>query len=198
MVVDPRAVFELNLEDGTPVLLRALTPADRDGISEAFARLSPEARYFRFWTRFRELNPRFIEELCSPDQKDHVAWAVLHREREDIPGIGGGSFWRLKDDPAAAEVSFTVADEFQGKGVGTLVLAMLWLHAETLGIRKFVGHVLNENLSMRAWWDALGATAEERQRHWVMTLLLDETLLQDTSAGRELRERLRALRAMMG
>jgi hypothetical protein len=66
-----------------------------------------------------------------------------------------------------------------------------------LGINRFVGHVLNENLAMRAWWDALGATSEERQRHWVMTLLLDESLLQDGSAGRELIRRLNELRAKL-
>ena len=110
MPVDPTAAFEFDLEDGTPVLLRALTPGDRDRIGAAFGRLSPESRYFRFWTRFRELNPKFIDELCSPDQKDHVGWAVVHREREDVPGLGGGSFWRMKSDAAAAEVSFTVAD----------------------------------------------------------------------------------------
>jgi RimJ/RimL family protein N-acetyltransferase len=197
MFVDPTAEFQLTLGDGTPVLLRALTPADRDGIAEAFARLSPESRYFRFWTRFRELNPRFIEELCSPDQRDHVAWAVLHRERVDVPGLGGGSFWRLKDDPGAAEVSFSVADEFQGKGVATLLLAILWLHAEALGITRFVGNVLSENVMMRAWWDALGATAEERSRYWVMTLLLDETLLQETHASRSLKNRLQDLRSRM-
>jgi RimJ/RimL family protein N-acetyltransferase len=197
MTVDPAATFPLCLEDGTPVLLRALTPADKDAIAEAFRRLSPESRYFRFWTRFRELNPKFIEELCSPDQQDHVAWAVVHQQREDIPGLGGASFWRVKNDPECAEVSFTVADEFQGKGVGTLLLAMLWLHAQALGIRRFIGAILNENIGMRAWWDALGATAEERQRHWLMTLVLDEDLLQDSHAGRRLRERLAWLRHEM-
>eukprot|EP01031_Cornospumella_fuschlensis_P044723 gene44723-54693_t len=190
MAFDPDAAFELDLEEGTPVVVRALTPEDRGRIAEAFSLLSPESRYFRFWTRMREINPRLIEELCSPDQKDHVAWAMLHRDWEDLPGLGGGSFWRMKEDPEAAEVSFTVADELQGKGVGTLLLAVLWVHAETLGIQRFVGHVLTENLAMRAWWEALGAMTEERQRYWVMTLILDEELLQDTSAGVRLRERL--------
>ncbi|MDZ4288406.1 MAG: GNAT family N-acetyltransferase [Prosthecobacter sp.] len=197
MAFDSARAFDLQLDEGTPVLLRVLTPEDRGRIAEAFSLLSPESRYFRFWTRFREINPRFIEELCSPDQRDHVAWAVLHRQREDMPGLGGGSFWRMKDDATAAEVSFTVADEFQGKGVATLLLAVLWVHAETLGIRRFVGHVLTENLAMRAWWDALGATSEERQRHWVMTLLLDESLLQDSHAGLRLREKLAWVREAM-
>lgn len=174
-----------------------MTPEDRGRISEAFRLLSPEARYFRFWTRFRELNPRLIEELCSPDFKDHVGWAAFEVEDGDTPGLGGASFWRLKEDAAAAEVSFTVADEFQGRGLGTLLLAVLWEHAVSLGIRRFVGHALNANLTMRAWWDALGATSVEYPRGWEMTLLLDESLLQESSAAGSLKKRLQEVRAGM-
>jgi RimJ/RimL family protein N-acetyltransferase len=197
MSFDPHVSLLLDLEDGLRLSVRALTPGDRHRIAEAFRRLSPEARYFRFWSRFRELNPPFVEELCSPDQRDHVGWAAFDPLREDVPGVGGASFWRLKDDPVAAEVSFTVADEYQGRGVGTLLLGVLWEHALSLGITRFVGHVLNENLTMRAWWDALGATAIEYERQWVMTLLLEEDLLQDSHPGQRLRERLAQVRAAM-
>lgn len=194
MTFDPATQFHLHLRDGTPVLVRSMKPDDRDRIAEAFRRLSPESRYFRFWTRFRELNPRFIEELCSPDQMDHVGWVMIHPDRDDIPGLGGGSFWRLADRPDTAEASFTVADEFQGRGVGTLLLAVLWEHARFLGIRQFMGRVLDSNLTMRAWWDALGATAIQVPRGWEMTLLLDEGLLEETHAAASLRHWLHVLR----
>jgi len=197
MSFDPQRELSFLLRDGTPLAVRSIRPEDRDFITEAFRRLSPESRYFRFWTRVRELNPRLIEEICSPDQKDHVAWVARHQTREDIPGVGGASFWRLKDDPTAAEVSFTVADEFQGLGVGTLLLALLWEHALTLGIQRLVGHVLHENITMRAWWDALGAMEQEAPRHWQTTLILDESLLENNHAGDHLRERLAQVRKSM-
>jgi len=92
-------------------------------------------------------------------------------------------------------MSITVADEFQGRGVATWLQALLWEHARALGIRRLVGHVLNDNLAMRAWWDALGATAEERQRYWLMTLPLDESLLPDTRAAASLRAALARVRS---
>lgn len=198
MPLDPQSVFHVRLDDGTPLCVRSIMPADRDRIAEAFRRLSPESRYYRFWTRVRELNPRLIDELCTPDQQDHVAWVALHETRDDLPGVGGASFWRLPEEPEAAEVSFTVADEFQGRGVATLLLAVLWLHARSLGIRRLVGHVLHENVAMRAWWDALGATEQEAPRHWLATLVLDESLLQESGAGRQLRARLQELRRLAG
>jgi RimJ/RimL family protein N-acetyltransferase len=197
MAFDPERELSFSLADGTPLCVRSIRPEDRDFITEAFRRLSPESRYFRFWTRVRELNPRLIEEICSPDQKDHVAWVARHQTRDDIPGVGGASFWRLKEDATAAEVSFTVADEFQGRGVATLLLAVLWEHAVSLGITRLVGHVLHENVNMRAWWDALGATEQEAPRHWLTTLVLDESLLEDNSAGNSLRARLTQVRAWM-
>lgn len=197
MPFDPQRELALSLADGTPLLVRTIRPEDRDFIAEAFRRLSPEARYFRFWTRVRELNPRLVDQICTPDQKDHVGWVVLHQTRTDIPGIGGASFWRLKEDPTAAEISFTVADEFQGRGVGTLLLAVLWEHARTLGISRFVGHVLHENITMRAWWDALGASEQEATRHWQTTLILDETLLENSPAGNSLRAYLELVRTWM-
>lgn len=197
MPFDPQRELHFCLEDGTPLCVRSIRPADRDFIAEAFRRLSPESRYFRFWTRVRELNPHLVDQICAPDQKDHVGWVAVHQMRDDIPGVGGGSFWRLKEDPQAAEISFTVADEFQGHGVGTLLLAVLWEHALSLGITRFVGHVLHENITMRAWWDALGATEQEAPRHWLTTLILDESLLQDNHAGNSLRARLATIRDWM-
>lgn len=200
MSFDPERELNIRLEDGTPLCVRSLRPSDCDAVAAAFRGLSPEALYFRFWSRFREVNPRLIEQICSPDQKDHAGWAVLHETREDIPCVAGASLWRLKDDPQAGEVSFTVADEFQGRGLGTLLLAVLWEHALTLGIRRVVGHVLRDNLAMRAWWSALGATETvevESQRHRVLTLILDETLLDDSSAARHLRARLGQVRELM-
>ena len=79
-------------------------------------------------------------------------------------------------------------------GILALVLAVLWEHARLLGITRFVGHVLDSNLVMRAWWDALGATAVQIQRGWELTLMLDEDLLPDSSAAQKLKRWLAFMR----
>lgn len=188
--------YRLQLRDQLPVILRPLLPDDRERIIEAFRRLSPESTYFRFWTSFRGANPTFIDRLCAEDQGQHASWIIVIENNDDVPGVGGGSFWRMGEQADAAEVSFTVADEFQGQGAGTILLAAIWEHAHAIGIRQFVGHVLDENHVMLTWWSSLGAT-HVRQPHggWELTLTLDEAALPETSAANSLRQRLAFLRA---
>ena len=189
--------YRLNLRDQLPVILRPLLPDDRERIIEAFKRLSPESTYFRFWTSFRGANPTFIERLCAESTEQHASWIIVIENNDEVPGVGGGSFWRSSEAADTAEVSFTVADEFQGQGAGTLLLAAIWEHAYSIGIRQFVAHVLDDNHVMLTWWSSLGA-AHVRPSHggWELTLKLDETLLPDTSAASSLRARLTTLRAM--
>ena len=49
------------------------------------------------------------------------------------------------DDPSVAEIAFIVADEYQGRGIGTLLLAIMWLTAFRAGAESIVGYVLAEN-----------------------------------------------------
>jgi RimJ/RimL family protein N-acetyltransferase len=195
MAFDPTGSQSLILRHGLPAILRPLTADDRERVREAFHRLSPESAYLRFWTRFRELNPRFIKQLLSPGDNTHTTWVIILKENEDIPGVGGGSFWRLHDQPLNAEVSFTIADEFQNQGNGTILLAALWLHASSLGITHFIAHVLDENFVMRAWWDALGASASRHHREWLLSLPLDASLLSSGPVANSLRRWLNQLDA---
>jgi len=187
--------YHLQLRDRLPVILRTLLPDDRERIVDAFKRLSPESTYFRFWTRFRGTNPTFTDRLCEEGQEQHVSWIIVIEDNDDVPGVGGGSFWRSLEAADTAEVSFTVADEFQGQGAGTLLLAALWEHAYAIGIRKFVAHVLDTNHVMLTWWISLGAADVKHPHGWEMTLTLDEAALPDTSAANSLRQRLADLRA---
>ena len=187
--------YQLCLRDGLPVILRPLLSEDRERIIDAFKRLSPESTYLRFWTRFRQVSPTFIDGLCEDDPSRHASWIIVIKDNADVPGVGGGSFWRSGEDGSMAEVSFTVADEFQGQGAGTILLAALWEHAFASGIRRFVAHVLESNHVMLTWWSSLGAVAVQHPHGSEMTLTLDEAALPETPTADSLRHWLAFLRA---
>ena len=121
--------LELALRDGTPVIVRPLLEEDRALVAEAYRRLSPEARYQRFWTRTGEmLGDAMLDRLVKQDSVQHMTWAVVDPARK-FPGVGGASWWRNAANPQEAEISAMVLDADQRRGIGTLLLAVMWLSA---------------------------------------------------------------------
>jgi acetyltransferase len=152
--------LELELRDGTPVIARPLIPEDRAALAEAYRRLSPEARYNRFWTHTGEVvGEKMLDRVLNQDPETHVTWTVLDPSREFSP-LGGASWWRDRNHPAEAEISFIVLDDDQGRGIGTLLLAIMWLTAFRAGAESIVGYVLPENRQAAGWMRACGAAGE--------------------------------------
>ncbi|HEY8991511.1 MAG TPA: hypothetical protein VIM46_06015, partial [Luteolibacter sp.] len=89
----PDLRLELRLRDGLPVVARPLRPEDRQAAAEAYRRLSPEARYHRFWTRGgSELGERMLDRLLEVDPGNHEVWTVYDPAREFMP-MGAASWW---------------------------------------------------------------------------------------------------------
>jgi len=149
--------LELELRDGTPVIVRSLLEEDRAMVAEAYRRLSPEARYQRFWTRTGEmLGDAMLDRLVKQDPVQHMTWAVLDPARK-FPGVGGASWWRNAAKPDEAEISAMVLDADQGRGIGTLLLAVMWLSAFRAGLEHLVGYTLAENRCAANWMRDCGA-----------------------------------------
>lgn len=146
-----KSKLELALRDGTAVIVRPLCDGDRPMIAQAYQLVSPEARYQRFWTRTGEvLGERMLDRLVEENPSEHMTWAVLDPKR-DFPGLGGASWWRNQDHPSEAELSTIVMDQDQQRGIGTLLLAVVWLTALRAGVDALVGHVLLENRVAARW-----------------------------------------------
>ena len=179
--------LELFLRDGTPVIARPLIPEDRPELAEAYRRLSPQARYNRFWTHTGEVvGEKMLSRVLAQDPAAHVSWTVLDLSREFCP-LGGASWWRNPDHPADAEISLIVLDAEHGRGIGTLLLALMWLTAFRAGVEVMVGHVLTENRQAAGWMRDCGAAGEwdgyKLTYHWDLN---DLESLPTTRAAAEL------------
>jgi acetyltransferase len=190
--------IETCLSDGHAVVLRPLGPADRAALAEGYRRLSPDSRYQRFWVRTGEvMGDRMLDRILTDDPSEHAVWAALDPGR-DFPGIGAASFWRSKEDPDEAEFSCTVLDGDQRRGVGTLLLAALWLAAFRVGIRRFVGYTMPENTAAVRWMRATGAEAEWDGYKVIFSWSLgDLDSIPETSSGALLAQRLAELSGKM-
>lgn len=148
------------LHDGTRVLLRPITPDDRERLAVGLQRLSPRSRYLRFHTAVDALSDAQLTYLTEVDGHDHVAWIAVDEDHPEVPGVGVARYVRLAGEPTIAEAAVTVADEYQGRGGGTLLLGILAGEARANGIEVFRNYVLAENVAMLEVFDQLGATRE--------------------------------------
>ena len=181
---------ETTLRDDTPVLIRPIAPADKPLLVEGLSRLSEESRYRRFLAPVAELTGEQLRHLTEVDAWDHFAWVALLRDPlgRPGPGIGVGRYVRLDDEPTVAEAALTVVDEYQGKGLGTLLLGLLAVAARAAGVERFRAYVLEENEPVRDLLEALGAEAVYDSPGLLrLDVRLDAELLPDSPAARMLR-----------
>jgi RimJ/RimL family protein N-acetyltransferase len=132
------------LADGTEVVLRPISAADKAELQLGLQRLSPESVQRRFLApkpRFSDAELRYLTEV---DGHDHVAIVV---ETADRPGmvLGVARYVRLDDQDGVAEPAIVVADFLQGKGLGRLLAERLAQEAVKNGIHRFAAIMLGDN-----------------------------------------------------
>jgi acetyltransferase len=148
-------VERLTLRDGTPVILRLVTPEDKQLLRAGFERWSPQSRYTRFLVPKQRLTDEELRYLCEVDQERHFALgatSVAGDGHGGAVGVGIARFIRLPDvpgEPITAEAAIAVADEAQGKGLGRELFVRLVAAAAERGIERFRCEVLAANSSMK-------------------------------------------------
>jgi GNAT superfamily N-acetyltransferase len=148
------------LSDGSAVTLRIVQPSDREEFDRQFRRMSPDSRYRRFFTGIRELSPEMLDYLTIVDGHDHFAVLALTEslDLKEEEGAGVARFVRLPGEHDVAEAAVTVVDDYQGRGLGRILLTTLVGAAQERGVKKFRGEVLATNEPMRRLLEAAGAT----------------------------------------
>ncbi|MGO9886422.1 MAG: N-acetyltransferase family protein [Solirubrobacteraceae bacterium] len=142
------------LRDGSRVRLRQGHSSDKELLLRGFERLSPESRYRRFLAAMPELSEETVRSLLEVDHHDHEAIIALDPKTGE--GIGVARYVRDALRPDVAEVAVTVIDDWQGRGVGTLLLEVLSARAREEGIATFTALMLATNREMMDVLEALG------------------------------------------
>ncbi len=154
---------EVDLPDGGHLVIRPVRPEDKVRLAEAFERLSPRSRYRRFFAPMNGLTDTMLARLTEVDYRDNFAWVALACEGDRDSLVGVARYVRL-DDPHAAEVALVVVDEYQGRGIGRLLLDALVLEAIEAGLQRFEGEVLGDNVVMRGLLAEAGAALNPGER----------------------------------
>jgi GNAT superfamily N-acetyltransferase len=142
------------LRDGSRVRIRQSRSSDRELLLRGFERLSPESRYRRFLCATPELTGEVLRYLTKIDHQHHEAMIALDEQTGEAVGVA--RYVRDRKRPQVAEVAVTVIDDWQGRGLGTLLLEVISARAREQAITTFTALTLATNDEMMDLLKRLG------------------------------------------
>jgi GNAT superfamily N-acetyltransferase len=160
--------------------------SDRDLLVSGFYRLSPTSSYRRFLSASPVLTGQMVHVLTDVDHRNHEAMVALDEHGRE--GLGIAHYVRSLKRPGVAEVALTVIDDWQGRGLGTLLLEVISARARQEGIKNFTALMLAENRRMRDLLDRLGPVRVIDEERGTVEV---EVAIPDAGVAPELRELLR-------
>jgi acetyltransferase len=153
-------VADVTLRDGTPLHVRPIRPEDAEMERAFVAGLSDQSRYFRFFYQLHELTPAMVARFTQIDYDREMALVAVE-EAHGAPAIVGVVRYIVGADPETAEFAVVVADAWQNRGVGRMLMARLVDCAKGRGIRRIEGAVLRGNPNMLRFVTAFGFTVRD-------------------------------------
>lgn len=152
-------VWEWRLKDGTPVTIRPIRPEDEPLMVQFHTTLSERSVYLRYFCSL-SLSTRVEHErlvrICFASYDRGFA-LVADRKNPDtgnheILGVGRFSALNRKE----AEAAVLVSDRWQGRGLGTELLAGVARVAREEKFQKLCGEILRDNLPTQAIFKKAG------------------------------------------
>ena len=135
---------ELTLRDGATVMIEPIRPEHRQALERGFERLGDESRYSRFLAPMERLGPTMLAYLTEVDHHHHEALIAFDPRSGDAVGVARYA----RTNQTRAEAAVTVADDWQGRGLGTALTSLLAERAIEEGIDRFTAVLLARNREM--------------------------------------------------
>ena len=144
------ADFEQHLRgrDGHSICISALRPGHASALAAGFERLSVESRYYRFMIPKHSLSEAELRYFTRLDGKRHYGLVARVWTDHGWDGAGVARIVQIPEHPDQVEVAITILDEYQGIGLGSMLLERIMDAAAERGYRAIVAEVLAENRAM--------------------------------------------------
>ena len=155
------------LRGGTPVIVRPVRMSDEAAIQRMLYRLSDESIYRRFFA-YRHVHPHEeMQKMVDLDYEQAFGLVVHEPDAEEIIAL-----CRYDIEPATrfAEIAFTVRDDWQHRGIGTMLLRLMTAIARARGLAGFKASVLSGNAAMLAVFHKSGIKFTSRLEGEVVEL----------------------------
>jgi len=167
-------IEEVTLRDGTDAFVVPLQRADRAALVAEYETLSPESQRRRFLAPVRHLSDAMLQHLVDDvDGVDHVALVLCVEGRPGVyDPVALARMVRYADAVDAADLAVTVKDEWQGRGVATVLLEVL-VRRRPAGVDRIVTEVLQDNPASIRMLRRLGAVSLEDEGNGVYGVVVE-------------------------
>jgi len=135
------------LKNGQGILLKPATPEDIPLVEDFMSRLSADSLRMRFMAAVAQVPRKVIEDLCNGDFIESGCLLAITGEGAQARVVGLGNYIGTGNG-RSAEVAFLVDDEYQGRGISTLLLERLAGLAAANGYIELEAEVLPDNHPM--------------------------------------------------
>ena len=163
------------LPDGLRALIRPIKPDGAEALVIAIRQLTPRSRYQRFLTArtdysVSEMDP-FVK--CDGVTRIGIVLAPLDEHGDPLPPVAVAHCLRDGRGSPSAEVAIVVADAWQGRGVGSALIASLARRAREVGISRWWALMLTDNFAARRLLERHGRVLRDLTSSGLTELSLD-------------------------
>jgi RimJ/RimL family protein N-acetyltransferase len=162
------------LPDGASILIRPIRADDKRFLEDGLRQLSDESVHRRFLSPKRSFSRAELRYLTEVDGRDHVALVAEYPGEPVRRLIAVGRFIRHSHDRDAAEAAITVADDWQGRGVGSLIAERLATEARYAGVDRFTATMASDNVAAHKLMRKLTESLREQHTGFGVSELVAE------------------------
>ncbi|MCK9391468.1 MAG: GNAT family N-acetyltransferase [Syntrophales bacterium] len=137
------------------VFLRPVKPTDGPLILDLFGKLSPQSIFYRFLSHIKKLRPEQVYHLVHIDYVTEFALAAVIEDKgeERLVGVCRAI---ASSDRSRAELTVTIRDDWQGRGIGRIMTKKVMMVMQKHGISRIEIQLDSRNDKMKKLFMSLG------------------------------------------
>jgi len=140
-------VKNIQLNDGTDIIIRPIRPEDAEIEAKFVRELSTEARYFRFMNALQELSQEMLVRFTQIDYHNEMALIAVKPNGDSEEQIGVARY-ATNLDKTSCEFALVVSDQWQSRGIAHRLMRNLMEIARDRNLERMEGQVLSSNTKM--------------------------------------------------
>jgi acetyl coenzyme A synthetase (ADP forming)-like protein len=179
------------LRDGSTIRIRVMRTSDEAGLCDLLTSLSEESRWLRFYCN---QNRTALAAEAHREANLDQAFGLIACSGEEERVVGHAFYVAVAEK--RAEVAFTIANDFQGRGLGSILLGQLAQVASANGIEIFEAEVVAANHRMLHVFRASGFPIEVNANAGQLRVVFPTSFTTEARKQFERRESIAAVNAL--